>query len=237
MRSWLKWAGGAAALMAASTALAADHLDAPAVQMESAADINDVYAWVNADNKLVLVMTVFPAASDMSAFSDAVQYVFNVDTGAEFQETVESKKIVCTFAADKTASCTLGTPGQPAEEWVMGDAGAQTGLTSESGLFKVFAGLRADPFFFNLDGFRDAVGAVIAAAPGLTFDAANCPNVDQQTSNALVGLLTSTNGGMDPAVDFFADLSTLAIVVEMDPSLLNPQHNLVSIWASTHRAQ
>jgi hypothetical protein len=199
-------------------------------------DINDVYAFIN-DSKLVLVMTVFPAANDMSAFSDAVQYVFNLDTGLAFGETVESKKLVCTFAADKTATCALGTPGMPAEDSVMGDAGVETGLTSESGLLKVFAGLRADPFYFNLLGFRDAVSTVVAAAPTLTFDAANCPAVDQGTSDALVGMLQGTMNGTMPAADFFADLNTLAIVVEMDRSLLNAEHNLLSVWASTHRAQ
>jgi hypothetical protein len=42
---------------------AADHMDAPAVTAEPAADINDIFTWMSADGaNLNLVMTVFPSA-------------------------------------------------------------------------------------------------------------------------------------------------------------------------------
>ena len=56
---------------------------------------------------------------------------------------------------DPEDSCWLGT-----DEYVTGDASAITGLTSADGKLKVFAGLRADPFFFNLDGFHHAEATV-----------------------------------------------------------------------------
>lgn len=235
MRSWLKLTGAlVATLTMASTAMAADHRDAPGTTADPTTDINDVYAFTEGSD-LILAMTVFPAADDTASFSDAVQYVFNLDTGTVFGETIASTKVICTVVEAET-SCYLGVPGEQAKDWVIGDAGAEGGMTSKSGMFKVFAGLRADPFFFNLNGFKDAVVAVEGAAAGLTFDEANCPNVDAATSATLVGMLQGTSGGTAPAEDFFGPLNTLAIVVSIDKSLLNADHNLVSVWASTHQA-
>jgi hypothetical protein len=234
MRSWLKWTGFIATLAMASTAVAADHRDGPGVKMDPAADINDVYGFTDANN-LVMAVTVFPAADAAAKFSDTVQYAFHLDTGTQFGETLEGMDVICTFDAAQVASCWAGT-----KDYVTGDASAQGGITSESGMFKVFAGMRGDPFYFNLDGFNDAVATVVSVAgmmpPPLTFDAANCPNVDAATSGVLVGMLQGTNQGADPAVDFFKALNTLSIVVSIDRSLLNPEHNLVAIWSSTHRA-
>lgn len=236
MKAWLRWVGALAVLTAASSAFGSDHNDGPGAVADPAADINDVYAYVGANGNLVLAMTVFPAADAGAAFSDATQYVFNLDTGSAFQQTTESMKIVCSFDAAQAASCYLGTPGMEARDWAMGDASVTTGLVSANATFTVFAGLRADPFFFNLDGFRDAVSTVITAAPTLTFDEANCPNVNAATSALLVDQLQSTMAGSMPAVDFFAALNTMAIVVELDPAVFNPQNNLVSVWGSTHQA-
>jgi hypothetical protein len=236
MRSWLKWTGAvAAALTLASPAMAADHRDAPGTTADPTTDINDVYAFT-VDTQLIMAMTVFPVADDTSKFSDTVQYVFNLDTGSTFGTTLEGKKVLCTFDTAQLASCYFGTPGQQSEDWLSGDVSAEGGITSKSGKFKVFAGLRSDPFFFNLDGFKDAVLTVENSAGALTFDLANCPNVNAQTSAVLVGMLQGTNQGADPAQDFFLALNTLAIVVSIDKSLLNPDHGLVSIWASTHQA-
>jgi hypothetical protein len=236
MKSWLRWACAAATLTVASSAMAADHRDAPGTKADPTTDINDVYAFVDG-GKLILAMTVFPVAEADAAFSDAVQYVFNIDTGAGFPVTTESTKVVCTFAADQTATCYLGMPGQPSTDYVTGDAKGEAGVTSESGMFQVFAGMRADPFFFNLEGFTDAVSTVIGAAPTLTFDEANCPDVNLATSAVLVDQLQSTMQGAGPAQDFFLALNTLSIVASIDLSLFNPEHNTLSVWASTHRVQ
>lgn len=236
MRSWLKRSGAVAAtLVLASPAMAADHRDAPGAISDPTTDINDVFAFTEGD-QLILAMTVFPIADGDSRFSDTVQYVLNLDSGSTFGETTEGKKILCTFNAAQMASCYLGTPGETAEEWVSGDVGVEGGLASESGRFKVFAGLRADPFFFNFDGYKDAVSYVVNAAGTLTYDLANCPNVNASQSTTIVDMLQSTEQGAAPAEDFFLTLNTLAIVVSIDTSLLNPELPLVSVWASTHQA-
>jgi hypothetical protein len=43
--------------------------------------------------------------------------------------------------------------------------------------------------------------------------------------------------GTMPAQDFFLALNMMAIVVSLDMSALNQDHNLLSVWASTHRLE
>ncbi|TMA23646.1 MAG: DUF4331 domain-containing protein, partial [Deltaproteobacteria bacterium] len=57
-----------------------------------------------------------------------------------------TQDIVCTFDAAQKLSCWAGN------EYVSGDASNPAGLASGSGKLRVFAGLRDDPFFFNLHG-------------------------------------------------------------------------------------
>src|ERR1700690_250654 len=213
----------------------ADHLDSPATKADPTVDINDLYGWMDGSN-VALALTVFPAAMAAgdsgagSMFSDKVQYVIHTSSGSAFGHTTASEDIICTFNAAQTISCWLG-----ADEYVTGDASRAAGLASADGKFKVFAGLRADPFFFNLDGFKHTVATVESAAPSLTFDVAGCPQLDGPTAAALRSQLqTSPDGG--PPVDFFAPLNGLAIVVSVDKSLGTKGGAVVSIWASTHKA-
>jgi hypothetical protein len=216
-------------------ARSADHLDAPATIAEPAADINDVYTFLDkpgdAATKVIFAMTVYPAAPADAKFSDQVQYVLHTQSGAKFGATTSDLNIICTFTAAQVASCWAG-----ADEYVTGDASKPAGLASASGKFKVFAGLRADPFFFNLAGFKHTVETVDTALDGgsLVFNDSGCPILQVDTANALVNALkTSPDGG--PAEDFFAKLNGLAIVVEADKSLVTKGGGVISVWGSTHR--
>jgi uncharacterized protein DUF4331 len=117
---------------------------------------------------------------------------------------------------------------------VNGDASATSGIQSGSGKLKVFAGLRDDPFFFNLDGFKAVATAVHAAAPVLTFDAAGCPALNTVTATALVAQLShSPTGGA--AEDHFARNNVLAIVLSIDKTILTGGGPVLSVWGSTNR--
>ena len=214
----------------ARVAKSADHLDAPATKADPSADIADLYAF-NDGTHSVFAMTLFPAATTAAKFSDAVQYVIHTASGSAFGTTTANEDIICTFTTAQIISCWAGT-----DEFVTGDASATTGLASADGKMKVFAGLRADPFFFNLDGFHTAEATVEGAAAGLTFNGAGCPLLDDGTAAALRGQLTHAPDG-GPAVDFFANLDALAIVVSLDKSLVNKGGPLTSVWAGTYKAQ
>lgn len=222
---------GLLALMAlAPTAYAADHRDSPAGLANKDADLNDVYAWTDVSgDKVNLVMTFHPAAAADVKPSDAVLYVFNVNSKPTFSSTASTEvRIICGFDTQQVISCWAGTT-----EYVTGKADAAEGITSKSGKLKVYAGMRNDPFYFNLAGFQAAVATVKGAASSLTFDAAGCPALDSGTSNALVTQLKRDPNGQ-AAKDFFNALNTLAIVVQVDKSLVTPGGPILGVWGSTH---
>ena len=222
----------AAGIMVHSVARSADHLDSPATKADSTIDINDLYTW-NDGNNVVFALTLYPAAPTGTLFSDAVQYVIHTSSGATYTGgTTANYDIICTFtgtAAPQTAQCWGGS-----NEYATGHADSATGIASTDGKFKVFAGLRADPFFFNLEGFKAAVADVEGAASGLTFNDAGCPQLDMPTSNLLVGQLAHAADGGAP-VDFFKSLNALAIVVSIDKTLVTTGGPIVATWASTHK--
>jgi hypothetical protein len=231
----LRYLQGACALAitaGAAWAIAADHLDGAAVKVDPATDITDLYAWTSGD-KLTLVMDVAPLATATSKFSDAVQYAFHLESSSAYGTPGEKTDIVCTFDAAQMVNCVLGAPGDKVLEFVKGDASAATGLTSDTMKLKVYTGLRADPFFFNLEGFKDAVATVEGAA-GLMFDGSKCPTLDAATSGALIGELQGTAKGTLPAVNFFGKANVLSIVVEVDKATVTAVGPIVAVWASTH---
>lgn len=226
----LQLTGLLALLALVPTAYAADHRDSPASLANKDADINDVYAWMDAaGQKVNLAMTFHPSAAADVKPSDAVLYVFHLNSKPTFSSTASTEvRIVCGFDTQQVISCWAGTT-----EYVTGKADGLEGITSTSGKLKVFAGMRNDPFFFNLDGFQSAVGIVKGAAGSLTFDAAGCPALDASTSNTLVTQLKRDANGA-AAKDFFGTLNTLAIVVQVDKSLVTPGGPILGVWGSTH---
>lgn len=220
----------AAGLLVHKSAQSADHLDSPATKADPTVDINDVFTWNDASN-LVVAATLYPAAPTGTLFSTSAQYVLHTSSGAAYGQTNKGYDIICTFSgttAPQTAKCWGGN-----NEYVTGDASGATGITSTDGKFKVFAGLRSDPFFFNLDGFNATIAAVEAAGAIPTNDA-GCPLVPPATAAFLVNQLSHASDGGAPT-DFFATLNALAIVVSIDKTLVTTGGPIVSVWASTHK--
>lgn len=260
MRLAAKWKGlvglgvATAAISFAAPVMSADHRDAPASTADPASDINDVYAFMDGSN-VVLAMTVFPLADASAKFSDKTQYVFHTSSGSAFGTTSSNTDVICTFDTSQKISCWVGTA-----DYVTGDASATSGITSTSGKVKVFSGKRADPFYFNICGFREAVGEVDAAETGgliPTPDAAGCPVFTGGASNptviALQASLKKTGPTTDPGPssdpvsaycsgtgrtgpDDFGGFNTLAIVVSVDKTLLNGGGPIMSVWGATYKA-
>jgi hypothetical protein len=212
-------------------ARSADHAEAPA---DPAADLADLYAFLDED-RIVMMLTAHPFAEPGATFSTTTQYVFHTSSGPAFGENSIDVDVICTFASDRAASCWVGS-----EDYASGDpSDASAPLTSESGKLRVFAGLRGDPFFFNLSGFVDTVDIVKQAAGSLTFDTAGCPQVDAATSQALVATLSEVPSQADPSrtnPDDFVNANVLALVVSIEKSLLTEGGPILSIWASTNEA-
>src|SRR4051794_18572631 len=134
----------------ASVAPASDHLDSPATVANPQADVSDVYAWISSDGRqLNLAMTVLG-----HGFSDRVDYTLHVDSGKVFGHTSASTSIECHFAAANAAKCKLGNADSAS-----GDASQIAGLEGRNHKFRVYAGLRDDPFYNNIKGLVSAYTA------------------------------------------------------------------------------
>ncbi len=215
-----------AACTLASPALAADHTDSPSVTNDPAADISDVYAWVSPDNTRVnLIMNIVATA----AFSDQTQYVLHLESSAGFGMSGTETIILCRFDVAQTIECWAGD-----DVYVTGDASTTSGLANADESFRVFAGPRNDPFFFNISGFRNTIDAVRTAAPNLTFDSDGCPALDQATAQTLAGFLSTEPDG-SPAVDDFSGRTVLSIAISIDRDLVDGGGNTLAVWGSTRR--
>lgn len=206
---------GAAPLLA----LAADHLDAPNVgsihvdssdnlsvtKVNGPLDINDVYVFKGASkNHTVLVMTVNPAVNlgiGPSTFAAGAEYTFNVDTNGNSR-------------ADRTYEIEFGKPNSHGVQrytvqYEKGDhekviARGKTGRSTWKNHVGSFAGVRSDPFFFDLLGFLGSVKG--------------------EGTRRL-------NDGKES--DFFVGLNTLAIVIEVPNSQLGGNGRNIGVWGTT----
>lgn len=239
----------AGALVLSHNSHAADHLDAPTVQMPAnqMADIADVYTWMTSDAaKVNLAMTVSPADMGTNAFGPSVQYVWHATShpgasnGVAFGAAGTESRVICTFASNTSAECWV-VQGTTVKEYVHGDP--STAMTSTDGKMKVFAGRRSDPFFFNLGGFLTAQFTVEHAGM-LMHDLAGCPTIDPGTAATLRSQLSTAPAAMvGPCaageIDCFKNFNVMAIVVQVDKSLLlqstgSTTDHLLSVWGSTH---
>jgi hypothetical protein len=208
-----------------SSVRAADHADGPAAIADPTSDVDDVYAWMSPDAAdLNLVMTIGKDVPRSFQLSDKVQYVFHTTSRSAFGAAAGAEyNIICEADASTQIRCWVGN-----DEFVGGDASSTQGLESKDGKVKIFAGVRNDPFFFNLTGLKNVEEIVGNAAPSLSFDPAGCPKLDSATSNLLVNTLKTGK-------DDFLDFSAFALVVQLDKGLVTKNGPIVSVWVSTHR--
>jgi hypothetical protein len=130
-------------LFLATNAFCADHRDGPFATNDPGADINDVYPFVNPRNpaELIVGVTVVPFANALSRFSDAVDYRLHIDNGSGTEQV-----ITCKFPGSTRFTCD-GISGLSA-------SGGVGSTVRGSGGLRVYAGLRDDPFFFDLAAFN-----------------------------------------------------------------------------------
>lgn len=149
---------GALGLLAAEwPAIAADHLDPPArtdpavdSSPDKAADIADIYVWHTAENLVMALTFAGPQATDLPATYDRdVLYTINIsNAGAPTDPEIQ---IRFRFGQDGTKSGVEVT-GLPDGGGALVGPVEQT--LSRNGML-LRAGLYDDPFFFDLQGFRE----------------------------------------------------------------------------------
>jgi hypothetical protein len=227
MRRSLSLLAAVAVLGLPAAALASDHLDTPSVIADPRADIGDLYAWTSPDGRrLNLALPIVG-----HAFSDRLTYAIHIDSGPRFGVTPASITLACRFPGPDRVDCRLGEIDAAA-----GPAGDPAGLISREGRFRVFAGLRDDPFFNNVRGTRAAYNvAAKALAAGAPIDPAGCPAFDVATVTAIRDRWGHTDGG--PAKNFLTGWTPATIVVEVDLAAVAKGGPLLAVWASTGSAE
>jgi hypothetical protein len=187
-------------------AIAADHRDSPVVDDDPAADINDVYMFLDpADKtKLVLVLSTYPLEDPRFATSyqydpDVIfQIGFDTTGNGTFPNSVFVKFSPLNNGPGSLQTFTATLPngksvsGYATPPTIQAPAPAPR-IATENGI-TAFAGPRDDPFFFDLIGFNRVVAKINA---------------------------TSVNGGKgvaDPSlfthIDAFAGFNVQALVIE-----------------------
>jgi len=224
--------GGLGTATALRTLRSSDHQDTPEVELSPRMDVNDVYAFPGADpNNIVLVMTtsspLTPAASTTAAFDPDLLYQIKIDntgdgaedlvlqftaTGSSTSQTMEMRGPV--------APAVTGTLNTVVDVSPSISGATNTTLTGSNGV-KLYAGVRDDPFFLDLEQFFCII-----------------PDRKPATGPLATGCNTGTPGanGFRPAgsaVDYLKGYNALAFVVEMPKSMLGT--GKIGVWGTISR--
>ena len=147
----------------------ADHLDSPNLTspaMDARVDITDIYAFQKPGdvNKSILILNVNPLApTHADEFRHDARYELLIDNNADAQPDVKfsirfsKKEDGHQFANVQRLAHSNGSDGgDEDDEDVIDDAPVSFGsepMVTTNGDYRFFAGLRSDPFFFDLVGF------------------------------------------------------------------------------------
>lgn len=149
-----------------------DHLDAPGIKspnMDSSVDICDIFIFQrpNDASRSVLVLNVNPVApTHADSFSPEAVYELKVDTNGDavadiayrftFSPKQNGKQMVTLRRVDGNKAKGAGDEGEILfNEAPVAFAGEAT--VAEGRGHRLFVGLRSDPFFFDLDGFKNGM--------------------------------------------------------------------------------
>lgn len=206
---------------------AADHLDAPGLTPPGGdlrTDITDVYAYRNGANT-VLVMNVngLTAAGKQATFARSIPAVAETKAVAYYLRVDNNGDAV----SDVNLRVEFGKPrgSNNVQRFTVSRNGKQllTGSTSPFGQAKVytgsgvkaFAGMRDDPFFFDLNGFINILAAI-----------------DSDPSNNAQSFIGCTGSRKDT----FAGSNVSSIVLEVPSSTLTSgASSNIGVWATTTR--
>jgi hypothetical protein len=199
-------------------AIAADHIDAPAVA-GGTSDITDFYAFQGNDGESIVFVAnvqgfLSPGATAAATFDENVMVEFNIDTNGDaiedlvIQAVPKNSKMY--FIGPVSPSQT-GTVSQfeaknfkGANSVQITSYGSNAIVKSKKGI-SVFAGPRDDPFFFDFGQFSAILGG--------------------------------TAGGFnDPGADTFAGTNVMSIVIEVPKSMLGGGTSINS-WVESKRKQ
>ena len=143
-------------------ALAADHAEAPVSSADPAADISDLYTWHSEGTvKAVLAFNPSLVPGEAGVYDADVLYTLHFDVDGDQVSDHDVHVRFGQSSSGKWGVQAMNLPGASAP--VVG--AVETVIDAPGG--RLFAGLRDDPFFFDLTGFNDTL-----ATGTLSFDPA-----------------------------------------------------------------
>ncbi len=145
-----------------------DHIDGPRQIGDPASDLTDLFAFTSPENPAhtVLAANVFPSAGVTALFSNAVNHsiavrrvtVAGLGNDAKFQAGDQEYRFSCRFTTLERGADSklvqrgiLTCPGGQELHFVVND---EKGASTPDGKFRVFAGLRSDPFLLAWVGLK-----------------------------------------------------------------------------------
>jgi len=136
---------------------AADHRETPTTTADAVADIADVYAW-HENGRFVVVVTVdgirMPTPDQAARFDEEVRYEVHIGRDDFATTRTAAVDIVVRLKQESTGAWTVSAQNVPgANGTIKGEAESVINKGSAS----LFMGLRDDPFFFDLEGFRNTL--------------------------------------------------------------------------------
>lgn len=141
----------------------ADHLDSPSAKIDERVDITDVYIFhPNRTNleRTVLALNVNPFAGKIGQTTfrpsdDGSIYEIKIDTDGDALSDIAFRFTFANSGNGQTVTAKRATGGQSRGPENLGTvlASGATGAVITNGDVSLFAGLRDDPFFFDLMGF------------------------------------------------------------------------------------
>ncbi len=204
-------AGVIAATVGVGVLFASDHQDTPEVELNPRMDINDVYAFPGSGgtstDRITLVMTTsspIPAGTT-AQFDPNLLYQFKIDNTGDGKED-----LVIQARFDGNGGYTITGPVAPSSTGQVStllsggtSVSGTVGQSATGGNLQVFTGLRADPFFIDLEQFFKILPDRRPATGPLSV-----PQTQQATAFR------------NPGVDLLRPFNALAIVVELPKSQL-----------------
>ena len=200
-----------ASIAFASWANAADHRDSPTPTGDPGADISDIYVFRSpeAASNVVFVINsspfIAPVDNASASFDSNVKFQIHIDNDGDLADDIriDIRKAGNSIIAEGLGN-SIGVDVTP--------FGADL-IVAEGGGRKLFAGIRDDPFFFDIPGFQ---GFLMNRLPPVN------------------GLRPA--GGGDPA-DAFGGTNVLSIVLELPVTAVtggaDSSSGAISIWVSS----
>jgi hypothetical protein len=198
---------------------AADHVDAPGLTPPGGnlqLDLTDIYAWRARNGNTVLAMNVngltakgkrpvFASGSPSVARTKAVTYWWRIDNDGDAAADVN---IGVSFGKANKAGVQELTVRRNGKILVEGQTSPGKSVTvNRNGAVRAYAGLREDPFYFDLDGFIN----ILSKEAGKSF-----------------------LGCTSPRTDFFAGRNVSSIVLELPASQLTASgSSAIGVWSAT----